>query len=204
MHHNLHSYLGPEQPVLEGLESVREHLRDEPVQLLRVRVCTCKMIRVCRGCVLPTSPVRHQFASPHEPTNQPTNKQTNPQMELPPESFSVVIGADGKVAKCVGNVVMDRSVGNSAGLGGTWRFSFRFRPVGRLVGRSTRAFGRPFPASSPPTPHTTATGPLTNTHTSQHATRRPLRCGGRAGPAGLGLQAHPAPEGVPGTQVLRK
>jgi hypothetical protein len=41
-------------------------------------------------------------------------------MELPPQSFSVVVGADGKVEKCVGNIVMDRSVGNSAGLGGTY------------------------------------------------------------------------------------
>ena len=39
-------------------------------------------------------------------------------MELSPTSWSVVIGEDGKVAKCVGNIVMDRSVGNSAGLGG--------------------------------------------------------------------------------------
>lgn len=30
------SYLDPEQPVLEGLEAVGEHLGDEPVQLLHI------------------------------------------------------------------------------------------------------------------------------------------------------------------------
>jgi hypothetical protein len=47
---------------------------------------------------------------------------TGVRLEMPPESVSLVFDASGKVAKMVGGgVVMDRSIGNTRGLGGVLR-----------------------------------------------------------------------------------
>lgn len=147
-------------------------------------------------------------------------------MELPPQSFSVIVGADGKVAKCVGNIVMDRSVGNSAGLGGMfylWMHTYLpfsahllcipIRPIPYL-----HMTPLPIPFSSYEPPHaptnqnktknkaglrnksSTPSLPPSPFHrtTLPQKKHRAVRRGRRAGAAGLGLQAHPAAESLPG------
>ncbi len=59
---------------------------------------------------------------------------TGIKMELPPEANCVTIGADGKVVRAVGGgIVLDRSVGNSAGLGGEYG-------IAAALGRPVSAF----------------------------------------------------------------